>query len=255
MVNFSFFLSHQKKGMLFATFDGHGQFGHLVSRYFQKHLCASVVKHPSWVTDPARAMRDCMLQREKELNQGRAVDTQLSGTTAVFALVRGDQLTVLNAGDSRLILGVRDSVTGRVVPKEITHDNKPDNPLEQARIEANGGRVWAMKYDDGIDGPARVWLKDQNIPGLAMSRSLCDEVAKRAGVISEPEIYHEHLGSDVVYLCMLSWCFVFVHVFVFFHSVGGYFEVACLMLCFFLFFFKFNCFRYGNGWFMGIFIE
>ena len=47
-------------------------------------------------------------------------------------------------------------------------------------------------------GPARVWLADQNIPGLAMSRSLCDEVAKQAGVISEPEIYHVKLGPEVV---------------------------------------------------------
>jgi serine/threonine protein phosphatase PrpC len=61
-----------------------------------------------------------------------------------------------------------------------------------------------MTYDDGIDGPARVWLKNENIPGLAMSRSLCDEVAKRAGVISEPDIYHEKLGSDVVFLCMAT---------------------------------------------------
>ena len=191
--------------MLLATFDGHGQYGHLVSRYFQRHLCESVVKHPSWKDDPATAMRDCMLARERELCQGRGVDTSLSGTTAVFALVRGDELTVLNAGDSRLILGVKDpNGSGRVIPKEITHDHKPDDPKEQARIERTGGRVWAMKYDDGVDGPARVWLANQNIPGLAMSRSLCDEVAKQAGVISEPEIFREKLGSDVVYLCMAT---------------------------------------------------
>lgn len=60
--------------------------------------------------------------------------------------------TVLNAGDSRLMLGVRDARTGKVVPREVTIDNKPDDPKEQARIEAHGGRVWAMKYDDGVDG-------------------------------------------------------------------------------------------------------
>ena len=56
------------------------------------HLCESVVQHPSWVNDPAKAMRDCMLAREQELCQGRGVDTSLSGTTAVFALVRKDEL-------------------------------------------------------------------------------------------------------------------------------------------------------------------
>lgn len=37
-------------------------------------------------------------------------------------------------------------------------------------------------------GPARVWLKEQQIPGLAMSRSFGDEVAASVGVIAEPEI-------------------------------------------------------------------
>lgn len=36
-------------------------------------------------------------------------------------------------------------------------------------------------------GPARVWLKDENIPGLAMSRSIGDNVASSVGVIPEPE--------------------------------------------------------------------
>lgn len=37
-------------------------------------------------------------------------------------------------------------------------------------------------------GPARVWIKDHDIPGLAMSRSLGDYVAQSVGVIPEPEI-------------------------------------------------------------------
>ena len=190
--------------MLLGTFDGHGEHGHHVSRYFQRHLCKSVVEHPDWVHNPAKAMTECMLAREKELINGRSVNTQLSGTTAVFALVRKDMLTVLNSGDSRLILGVRDARTGRIVPREVTLDHKPETPAEKARIERMGGRVWAMTYDDGVDGPARVWLKDQNIPGLAMSRSLCDEVAKRASVISDPDVYNVHLGGDVVFLCMAT---------------------------------------------------
>ena len=61
--------------------------------------------------------------------------------------------------------------------------------LWQARIVAAGGRVFAVRYDDGIDGPARVWLAHADIPGLAMSRSLGDKVAHTAGVSSEPEIF------------------------------------------------------------------
>ena len=35
-------------------------------------------------------------------------------------------------------------------------------------------------------GPARVWLKDLEVPGLAMSRSLGDYVAQSVGVSPEP---------------------------------------------------------------------
>jgi hypothetical protein len=35
-------------------------------------------------------------------------------------------------------------------------------------------------------GPHRVWLKNENIPGLAMSRSFGDLVAASVGVIPEP---------------------------------------------------------------------
>jgi len=45
-------------------------------------------------------------------------------------------------------------------------------------LEANGDPI----------GPHRVWLKNENAPGLAMSRSLGDQVAARVGVIPEPGI-------------------------------------------------------------------
>ena len=49
-----------------------------------------------------------------------------------------------------------------------------------------GGRVFAVEYDDGVDGPCRVLLGHMDVPGLAMSRSLGDAIAHTAGVSSEP---------------------------------------------------------------------
>jgi hypothetical protein len=34
----------------------------------------------------------------------------------------------------------------------------------------------------------RVWLKNEDIPGLAMTRAFGDEVASRVGVIADPGI-------------------------------------------------------------------
>jgi hypothetical protein len=49
---------------------------------------------------------------------------------------------------------------------------------EKQRILSAGGRVFAVEYEDGQDGPQRVWLGHMDVPGLAMSRSLGDKVSK-----------------------------------------------------------------------------
>lgn len=73
-------------------------------------------------------------------------------------------------------------------------------PAETERILRAGGRVFAVEYDDGIDGPQRVWLGNMDVPGLAMSRSLGDTVAHTAGVISEPECFQRTITSKDKYL-------------------------------------------------------
>ena len=50
-----------------------------------------------------------------------------------------------------------------------------------------GGRVDSFRdHNNNAIGPLRVWLKNEDIPGLAMTRSFGDEVAARVGVICEP---------------------------------------------------------------------
>lgn len=113
-----------------------------------------------------------------------------------MGIIRGKTLTVANIGDSRVILGKTNKAGGPLIAESITDDHKPDRPDEKARIVKSGGRVFAVEYDDGIDGPPRVWLGHMDIPGLAMSRSLGDTVAHTAGVISAPEVTTRELTPD-----------------------------------------------------------
>jgi len=133
-------------------------------------------------------------------------DASFSGTTVNLVFINSEQkkLVCANAGDSRSVLysikpqeaggqssddvntgsphDELDKAEWEITP--LSDDHKPDLPKEHERITKKfGGRV--LSYLDGQGkpvGPARVWLKNQNIPGLAMSRSIGDIVAHSVGV-------------------------------------------------------------------------
>ena len=75
------------------------------------------------------------------------------------------------------------------VTLQLTVDHKPDMPAEAARIVGSGGRVKV------VHETARVYLSTDDIPGLAMSRSLGDFVAHSVGVSSEPEFFEYDLST------------------------------------------------------------
>ena len=50
-----------------------------------------------------------------------------------------------------------------------------------------GGRIDSFRDQGGnAVGPLRVWLKNEDVPGLAMTRAFGDDVASRVGVTCEP---------------------------------------------------------------------
>lgn len=180
--------------LVLCVLDGHGEHGDGVSQTFRDALAHEMFNHPSWATDLKTATADAIAKCERALLRNYRIDSEFSGTTLSMAIIRGNHVTGVNIGDSRVILGHEEN--GRLAAKDITFDHKPDSPKEKERILACGGRVFAVEYDDGIDGPPRVWLGHMDIPGLAMSRSLGDVVAHSAGVISEPEFTDYELNPS-----------------------------------------------------------
>lgn len=179
--------------LILCVLDGHGEHGDGVSQTFRDQLAAEMFSHPAWATDCKKAAADAINKVERNLLRNYRIDSEFSGTTLSMAIVRGNTVTGVNIGDSRVILGKQEG--GNLTFQDITFDHKPDSPAEKERILACGGRVFAVEYDDGIDGPPRVWLGHMDIPGLAMSRSLGDVVAHSAGVISEPEFTEYELDE------------------------------------------------------------
>lgn len=60
----------------------------------------------------------------------------------------------------------------------LTFDHKVDAPKELERIIKTGGRAEPYRDFEGNQvGPYRVWLQDEDLPGLAMARSFGDIIA------------------------------------------------------------------------------
>jgi len=63
---------------------------------------------------------------------------------------------------------------------------------EAERIIQCQGRVFCLEDEPGVH---RVWLPDEESPGLAMSRAFGDYCIKGHGLISVPEVTHRNITS------------------------------------------------------------
>jgi serine/threonine protein phosphatase PrpC len=53
-------------------------------------------------------------------------------------------------------------------------------------------------------GPARVWIKQGEGPGLAMARSIGDHMCSTVGVVATPEVLRFNLEPDVEYRVLMA---------------------------------------------------
>lgn len=170
----------------FGVFDGHG--GQECSKYVAIKLKEALEKD-GYPADDAAVKRLVFSVDQDFLNT-----EQGSGSTATMCIINKPaaaggrhQLRVINAGDSRVLLGRRDGtiVDGGGTDAGLTTDHKPSHPSERERIYRCGGHV-----DIAGGGVARV------NGDLAVSRGFGDAMYKKTGgpgpedrpVTADPEL-------------------------------------------------------------------
>lgn len=106
-----------------------------------------------------------------------------------------------------------DSGTMLAIP--LSRDQTPYRKDERERVKRCGAEIMSIDQKEGheemhenwgdmvlgqevdIHGdPPRVWVKGQNYPGTAFTRSLGDRIAKGVGVTAEPEMLSTQLTSN-----------------------------------------------------------
>jgi len=162
--------------------DGHGDCGESLSNFVSEKL-------PNYLISLSN---DEIISVFKKLNteiySNPDINSDMSGTTVVSLVITPEKLICINLGDSRLSLFKYDN--GIYYSKNLSREHKPCELDESERIISNGGRLQKC-FDEKTKkyfGPQRIWLKDKEEPGLAMTRSLGDKIAHNIGVIEEPEI-------------------------------------------------------------------
>ncbi|KAL2491994.1 putative protein phosphatase 2C 73 [Abeliophyllum distichum] len=202
-----------QEDMIFCgIFDGHGPWGHFVSKRVRESMPLSLLSNWQETLVEASLDPDFDLESDKklhkfniwkhsylktctaidqELKQHRKIDSFYSGTTALTIVRQGELIFIANVGDSRAVLATT-SETGNLVPVQLTIDFKPNLPQEAERIIQCKGRVFCWHDEPGVH---RVWLPDEDSPGLAMSRAFGDYCVKDFGIISIPEVTQRHITS------------------------------------------------------------
>lgn len=131
----------EKKISYFAVFDGHG--GSRCSSFLAAEFHVELARHKKIASQPITALREtwkgmdelfyrnCM----KEVG-GDEMAIVSDGSTATVALVVGDELYMLNCGDSA---GGVITTEGKIV--FMTEDHGTHNPIEAVRVVSNGGML------------------------------------------------------------------------------------------------------------------
>ena len=208
---------------IYAIFDGHGNNGHLISKYisdfmndyYKNKLNYYFTKRDKqnlftekltniFLGNHQNIINNCSLLLDKEINTKINYDISNSGSTSVLVFFVDDVLICSNVGDSECFLfncSEEDLWTFESLSKvHLASDEK-----EKKRIIENGGEIHPYYEEDGIfEGPDRIYAKNKTYPGLVMSRTIGDLEAKKIGVISEPDLILKKIDNNSKFLIMGS---------------------------------------------------
>ena len=206
---FKNFADH-KDYIYLSVCDGHGVEGHFVSDFIKEVLpyyMSENLKGKDILNDKRtvhQIITETFLLTNSMLVSNENINSLFSGSTCVSVIFTPERLIVPNIGDSRAVLGRFDSSKNKYVAIDLSRDHKPTEKDEANRIYENDGRIQAFMEDGEFVGPKRVWIKDEEVPGLAMTRSFGDRVAATVGVISEPEIKEFNFDENDKFMIIAS---------------------------------------------------
>ena len=206
---------------LFGVLDGHGSHGHYVSEFCRNHfikemnlyankcktenICTPEEIYFQLKTTNFDFIKDCFQDADDQMSKQNIFEYNMSGTTCNLVIQLNKYLICANVGDSRSILVYDNDTQTNQGLINLSIDHIPNLPHEYQRIIKNGGMIGKYKYQNGgMDDRLRIFKPGQKFPGISLSRTLGDFMAKDCGVITEPDILEYKLTHKSKYLLICS---------------------------------------------------
>ena len=208
---------------IYGVFDGHGDNGHLISKFisdFVKNYFSNKFNYylnenekqnilieyivNSFMQNYTKIIKNCSIELDKDIFTKITYDISQSGSTSTILFYINDFLVCSNVGDSQCYL-FNCSEEELWTFEPLSKQHLPSDEQEKKRIIDNGGEIHPYYEEDGIfEGPDRIYGKNKVYPGLCMTRTIGDLLAKKIGVISEPDIITKKIDNNSKFLVVGS---------------------------------------------------
>ena len=194
-----FGISVDKERYFIGVCDGHGQKGHVVSKYVVNYIEDNSTALFNEQTDITNEIKSLMENTQQSLIQNKTNIIKQSGTTLTSALILKDKMYLVNVGDSKTMLVYNDK---RTISTSL---HSLENEEERKFIDLSKAEVSRLKDESGEEtGPLRLFQKGKPGPGLMMSRSLGDSIGHDLGMSVEPEVIEIKCKGNEKYLIIAS---------------------------------------------------
>lgn len=174
---------------LLGVANAHGipEHAHELVRFVIEEMPKSVFRSPRLATGDVVGAMGAAFRRvhRKSIEQ---VDCRFTGCACTIMMIAQDHVWIGHVGDCRAVLGVPETAGNaedfHFYPVNLTPAHHLSDMCEFDRIIAEGGEVRRLVGDN----VHRMFLKDESVPGLLLTRAIGDRVAHMVGLSHVPTL-------------------------------------------------------------------
>ena len=175
-----------KDNFIIGISDGHGSYGHLISKY----ICDTLPKKIKKLSE--ENIKEGFILTNKSLIKNSKIDCSLSGASCSIIIITPEKIISSNVGISKGVLAKYDK--GQYNAINLIKQHKLYDINEMKRVLNNGGRI----KDD------KIFIKNSDIPGLKITRSFGDKIAHSIGVSDIPYLKEFYFDGNEKFIILAT---------------------------------------------------